>query len=249
MTKQEVLRNCRVEGLIVKLPEEQLDRKLYLEVAQSLQLIGGKWKGGKVFGFVFQQDPTELLAQIAEGEQRNLKKEYQFFETPAELSDKLIELAEIRDMDACLEPSAGQGAIVKAFHRRHPERFMDCIELMDLNRNILSKLKGVAILRTEKDFLTADENIKYDRIIANPPFAKNQDIDHIYKMWKCLKEGGRIVTIASRHWQLSKNKKETAFKDWLKSVNAEIEEIPAGTFKESGTTISSLILIIEKPKP
>ena len=246
MTKQDVLKNCKVEGLIVKLPDEQLDRKLYLEVAQALQLIGGKWKGGKIAGFVFQQDPTEILSQISCGEQRNLKKEYQFFETPEELADELVEFANIGRMDACLEPSAGQGAIVKAFHRRHPERFMDCIELMDLNRNILSKLEGVAILRVEKDFLTADEGIKYDRIIANPPFAKNQDIDHIYKMWKCLRNGGRIVTIASKHWQLSNNKKEVAFKDWLKSVDAIIQEIPAGTFKESGTTISAVILIIDK---
>lgn len=74
MTKEEVLQNCTIEGNIVKLPNEQLDRKLYQEVAKSLELIGGKWKGGKVQGFVFTLDPTELLNQISGGEQRNLKK-------------------------------------------------------------------------------------------------------------------------------------------------------------------------------
>jgi hypothetical protein len=45
MTKEEVLQNCTVEGTVVKLPEGQLDRKLYQEVAKALELIGGKWKG------------------------------------------------------------------------------------------------------------------------------------------------------------------------------------------------------------
>jgi hypothetical protein len=58
-------------------------------------LIGGKWKGGKVFGFVFATDPTELLDQIANGEKRNLKKEFQFFATPEKLADELVYLADL----------------------------------------------------------------------------------------------------------------------------------------------------------
>ena len=53
MDAQKVLQECTVEGNVVKLPEGQLERKLYQEVAKALDLIGGKWKGGKVFGFVF----------------------------------------------------------------------------------------------------------------------------------------------------------------------------------------------------
>lgn len=43
-TKEDVLKNCTVEGLVVKLQNVQLERKLYQEVAKSLELIGGKWK-------------------------------------------------------------------------------------------------------------------------------------------------------------------------------------------------------------
>ena len=77
MTKEQVLQDCTVEGNVVKLPNIQLDRKDYQEVAKALELIGGKWKGGKIMGFVFVTDPTELLDQIANGEKRNLKKEFQ----------------------------------------------------------------------------------------------------------------------------------------------------------------------------
>lgn len=85
-----------------------------------------------------------------------------------------------------------------------------------------------------------------DRKIANPPFSKNQDIDHIRKMYECLKVGGRIVTIASKHWQISTNKKEAAFSEWLDKLDAEIIDVEAGEFKESGTSIATCIIVIDK---
>ena len=38
-TKEQVLQNCTVEGTVVKLPNVQLDRKIYQEVAKALELI------------------------------------------------------------------------------------------------------------------------------------------------------------------------------------------------------------------
>lgn len=240
----ETLKKSTVNGLVVKLPEGQLERKIYLEVKERLELIGGKWKGGKVAGFVFQECPKELLEQIANGEKRNLKQEYQFFGTPDGLADRLVELADINIHNIILEPSAGQGAIVKAINRAVPDVHVDCYEAMPVNISILKKMPSV-IFKGE-DFLAAEEKYDYDRIIANPPFSKNQDIDHVYKMWSVLKPGGRIVTITSKHWQLSQNKKETQFRQWLELNKAEIIEVEAGEFKESGTTIATVILVINK---
>ncbi len=67
MTKEDILRECSVDGNVVKLPAIQLERSMYQEVAKALQKIGGKWKGGKVGGFVFDFDPTELLSEVAGG--------------------------------------------------------------------------------------------------------------------------------------------------------------------------------------
>lgn len=249
--KQEVLQQCKVEGLVVKLPSVTLDRKLYVEVKNALELIGGKWKGGKVQGFVFQDDPTELLQEIASGEKRNLKKEYQFFETPEKLADRLVELAEINNPDLMvLEPSAGQGAIVKALFRKEPNLIVHAYEIMEINRLILNKHPDCVVIGS--DFLQKDgsigtvDNVCFDRIVANPPFSKNQDIEHITEMYRRLAVNGILVSIASTHWTFSQNKKETEFKDWLKSVNASIIDIPAGTFKESGTSVPTVIIVIKK---
>ena len=244
--KIDVLKNCTIEGNVVKLPNVQLDRKLYQEVAKSLELIGGKWKGGKIFGFVFNSDPTDLLDEIANEGKRNLKKEFQFFPTPEKLADKLVSLAEIKENQKILEPSAGQGAIIKAINKV-TKNIPDCFELMKENIMILNK----SVLNFNiigEDFLTTNkEENKYDRIIANPPFSKNQDIDHFMEMYKCLKFGGRIVCIVSSSWYLGNQKKQIEFKNFLKENKANIIDVEEGAFKESGTMVKSKIIVLDKP--
>lgn len=262
MTKEEVLKQCVVEGMVVKLPDVNLDRKLYMEVAKNLEIIGGKWKSGKTKGFIFNTDPAELLEKIS-GYEGNLKKDFQFFATPDDLADELVRYANIEDGMKVLEPSAGQGAIIEAIYRAFP-RYMkgsndkhcvtvDFYELMDINKEVLSqKIENNNPNWSSRtscmgdDFLKADFNLKYDRIVGNPPFSKNQDIDHIYKMYEVLKPGGRIVTVASIHWKTSKNKKETTFIDWLDEVDAKIEYLNNGKFEKSGTNIASCIIVIDK---
>lgn len=257
-----VLKNCTTNGKVVLLPSGQLDRKLYQSVAKQLELIGGKWKGGKTMGFVFELNPTDLLAEICEGESRNLKKEFQFFGTPPKLADRLVSLADIKQGMSCLEPSAGQFAICESIFRAFPQQrpvatdrpcvTVDYYELMPVNQSIITnKLSQNEIWRARThyqgaDFLKGNPSVRYDRIIANPPFSNNQDIDHIYQMYQFCKKGGRIVTMASKHWQLSSNRKETIFRDWIHYEGFNVIEVNAGEFKESGTNIATCILIIDK---
>lgn len=243
MTKEQVLNECQIDGMVIKLPNVQLDRKVYQDVAKSLEFIGGKWKGGKVSGFVFNEDPTEYLQQLQGGEKRNLKKEFQFFATPDVLCDRLVELAELNDEHSILEPSAGQGAIVKAIERHCDPVEIFCYELMPLNQTFLGKISSVTLLGD--DFLKHSGQ-SFDRIIANPPFSKNQDINHVLKMYECLNSGGRLISIMSNHWASSLNKKETMFREFLTKHNAEIIPIDSGEFKESGTNIATCIVIINK---
>jgi len=244
MTKEEVLQQCTVEGNVVKLPKTQLDRNEYLEVKKALELIGGKWKGGKVFGFVFATDPTELLAEIANGEKRNLKKEFQFFATPEKLADKLVFLADLKQHDTILEPSAGQGAIVKAINKVC-DVVPDCFELMDVNTIILNK-SGLRFNLIGDDFFNHNGKT-YTKILANPPFTKNQDIDHLKEMYKCLSRGGRLVCITSESWVNGSQKKQVEFKNWLDEIEAEVIDIEKGAFKESGTMVGGKIVVVNKP--
>lgn len=242
-TKEAVLRNCTVEGNMVKLPKEQLDRKLYLEVAKALEMIGGKWKGGKVMGFVFSTDPTELLEKITNCEKQNLKKEFQFFATPEQLADELVYLADLKPHDTILEPSAGQGAIIKAINKVC-DVLPDCFELMEVNTIILNQ-SGLKFNLIGDNFFK-HKGKTYTKIIANPPFAKNQDIDHLKEMYECLSRGGRLVCITSESWVNGSQKKQVEFRKWLDKVEADIIKVERGSFKESGTSIGGKIIIINK---
>jgi hypothetical protein len=244
MTTQEVLQQCTVEGNVVKLPFIQLERKLYQDVAKSLELIGGKWKGGKIFGFVFELDPTDLLDQIANGEKRNLKKEYQFFGTSDTLCDRLVAHAQLNEYDTILEPSAGQGAIIKAINKIALHIVPDCYEIMELNRVMLNK-SGLKFNLIGEDFLKHSGK-KYTKIIANPPFSNNQDIDHLMAMYDCLEVYGRLVCMTGNSWFIGSQKKQLEFKRWLETVDSQIIDVEAGAFKESGTNIATKIIVINK---
>lgn len=250
MTTEEVLSQSTVEGLTVKLPSIQLDRNEYLEVKKKLELIGGKWKGGKVQGFVFTHDPSELLKQVANGEKRNLKKEFQFFFTPDAVARMIMyKLPKIYPDTKIIEPSAGSGALITALRKYAnggEEAMVDCYEIMDINRTKLVNVPGAVLIG--EDFLTCDKRHYYDIVIANPPFTKNQDIDHIRKMYDVCKPGGTIVTMSSVSWELGSNKKQVDFKNWLERLEAEQEDVAEGAFKEAGTNVRTKLLVIKKPE-
>lgn len=245
---QKSLSKCRIEGNTLFLPPIE-DGMLpnYKDVRTALLNAGATYKRNT---FVFPSSAQSYIDRLMGGERVNIKKEFQFFATPKSLAEKLVDYADIFITASILEPSAGQGAIIEAIIEAHPRMSIHFCELMDENRKVLEQKfpsSEVTLHDCGKDFLQIDKKHEFARIIANPPFSKNQDIDHIRKMYEVLKPGGRIVTIASNHWKHSRNKKEVKFVEWLDEIGANYdEEIPAKTFQESGTTVSACIIIIDK---
>lgn len=215
-------------------------KKEFNDLKKEIVKAGGKYEKN---GYNFKEDAVIVYDRIINGDY-NIKKKFQFFATTPRIASMIVKLAEITEKDKLLEPQAGQGAIIKACNGVCNIK-VDAIELMDLNRTILleSELNFNLI---GKDFLKMDLKGTYSKIVANPPFTKNQDIIHIYKMFEALNSNGRLVTLASKHWKQSSGKKEIEFKKWLNSKNAKIIDIEAGEFKKSGTNIATCILIINK---
>jgi len=231
----EIIEQGKLENGIYFLPDIQLDRKEYLYLAKHLEFLGGKWNGGKK-GFVFDRgikSTDELL-----GDNIKKKKKLQLFETPEKLADRLVELAELDNYQTILEPSAGRGRIIRAIEKVCNVS-VDYCEIDETNRKYLIGNK------VSDDFFELKSNKRYTRIIANPPFSKNQDIDHIMKMYELL-DNGILVSLASTHWQTSKNKRETKFREFLQEKNAEITELKLGEFKESGTMVKAVIIKFDK---
>ena len=52
--------------------------------------------------------------------------------------------------------------------------------------------------------------------------------------------------ITGQHWKFASEKKCVEFREWLEEVHGEVFEIGAGEFKESGTTVSTMAVVIHK---
>ena len=241
---EEILKHCTLEDGVLKLPQVQFNKKSYAEAKKWIEEAGGSWQGWKVQGFTFPFNPERVFSILKDGKRCNLQQDYQFFETPADVADWLVMLAGgIHEDDTVLEPSAGRGALIKAIHRACPSVTVECYELMPENREFLHTLSNVILL--DEDF-TKDSVGHYTKIIANPPFSSNQDIDHVRLMYDRLEEGGTLAAITSQHWKFASEKKCIEFREWLKEVHGEVFEISAGEFKESGTSINTMAVVIKK---
>lgn len=241
---EDILKHCTLEDSVLKLPKVQFNKKSYVEAKKWIEEAGGSWQSGKIQGFTFPFNPERVFSILKEGKRCNLQQEYQFFETPPQLADWLVTLAGgIHENDTVLEPSAGRGALIKAIHRACPSVTVECYELMPENREFLHSLDNVIIL--DEDF-TKDSVGSYTKIIANPPFSGNQDIEHVRIMYKLLEKGGTLAAITSSHWKIASEKKCVDFRNWLEEVHGEVFEIGAGEFKESGTSISTMAVVIRK---
>ena len=242
---EEILKHCTLEDNVLKLPQVQFNKKSYAEAKKWIEEAGGSWQGGKVQGFIFPFNPERVFSILNEGKRCNLAQDFQFFETPSNVADWLVMLAGgIHEHDKVLEPSAGRGALVRAIHRSSPDVVVDCYEMMPENKELLLRLGGINIIGD--DFTKSTIGKKYTKIIANPPFSGNQDIRHVRMMYDMLEQGGTLASITSAHWEFAEEKTCRDFRQWLEDVGGAKYEIESGAFKESGTGVRTLAIVIKR---
>lgn len=236
----DVLRRSTVEGTHVRLPDGQLDRKLYVAVDKALRALGGKWNRSAQ-AHVFPESVGDRLATILDAGKVTPPQTFGFFPTPPPLVDRLMELADVEPHHVVLEPSAGHGAICDALLDVIDPEQLRCVELLPENCNVLRRL---GFLPIEGDFMTVDLPARFDRVVMNPPFERKQDIDHITRAFSLLKPGGRLVSIAAPGAVTNTDRKSTAFRE-LVDAHGWWEANPAGSFKPSGTAVNTITLVLD----
>lgn len=175
------------------------------------------------------------------GNQRNYD---QFFPTPEKIADRMVSEADIQPGMTVLEPSGGTGRIAEAV-RRGTGIAPDVIEIQPKMRELL-QAKGFPVL-DDRDFLDYAGTQSYDRIVMNPPFSKGRDVEHVRHAYGMLKPGGRLVAIMGEHPFFAEDAKSREFREWLEELGGTSEKLPPDTFKLSGTSAASRLVIIDKP--
>lgn len=241
-----VLSNSTSDGNSLKLPS-YLDRKLYLRTNVVLEAAGGKWNR-KAKAHCFGMPAADAMDQIILTGEVTVPQDFGYFPTPPDVVARLLALAELKPRHRVLEPEAGQGAIAYEVAKRGAQ--VDCVELLNDNYSALLKMHADGNLPQGRvalaDFLSwrPEFNFKYDRIVMNPPFAKQADIHHVQHALKFLKPIGLLVAVMSAGVSFRDNKLTTAFRDLVRERGGEIEALPEGSFKQSGTKVNTVIVTI-----
>jgi predicted RNA methylase len=164
-----------------------------------------------------------------------------YFPTPAPVIALMMERARIQPGDTVLEPSAGSGNIADAV--KEAGAAVECFEVHCTLREILAA-KGHAVIGD--DFTAETPPAKYDAVLMNPPFEKGQDIEHVRAAFGTLKAGKRLVSVMSPGPFFRSDAKATAFREWFDNHGGEKIDVAPGSFKESGTGVSTVIVILDK---
>jgi phospholipid N-methyltransferase len=159
--------------------------------------------------------------------------------TPSWLGRDMVALANIQVGDDILEPSAGNGAIVKEILDHMPDNCY--VVAIELNKKLFNELKQVSeTWRFDPvcgDFLLNPLYMRagYNRIVMNPPHRKC--IAHIEKAASLLRHGGRLVALV-----------HSVYLDEIKKILPDviIRPLPSETFVIEGNYIEAAVIVIDK---
>ena len=166
----------------------------------------------------------------------------QLFETPQELAEKMVDLAEIKPGQTVLEPNAGTGRLIAPI----VESVDTEVLAYEINQNFCSglesKFPSYRVRVKRADFLeVTDHQGRYPKIIMNPPFENGSDIKHIKHAIKFLAPGGRLVALCANG-----PRQQRELKPLAENSGGFWEDLPAGTFKNAGTMVNTALLVYKR---
>lgn len=164
----------------------------------------------------------------------------QLFPTPPSLAARMVELADIERGHAVLEPSAGTGNILRAI--REATNGGAVRTAIEINPRLCDSLRiaeeGAEVINC--DFLQYTPPAgKFDRVLMNPPFVNADDIKHIKHALGMLKPGGKLVAICANG-----PRQNEQLRPLVEQMGGEWEDLPPGTFEQSGTGVNTALLTL-----
>jgi phospholipid N-methyltransferase len=246
-----VLSTVVVDGPAVRI-EDQLERKLYQKTNEVLSALGGAWNR-KAKAHLFNDDPREALEQVIATGEVSTHRDLAFFPTPAHIARALVRGVSLGEGDVVLEPSAGDGAIVRAVHDLTPA-FVVAVEIDPKRLMALGTCDARRLHAMRCDFLdctygdlTARAQ-KIDAVIMNPPFKKvgiGDHLEHVVHAHGMLKDGGELRAILPAGVVFREDRRHREFRAWA-LARGTWRPLDDDAFAESGTRVRTVVLSITK---
>ncbi|MCL8382087.1 DUF4942 domain-containing protein [Xanthobacter aminoxidans] len=157
-------------------------------------------------------------------------KDLQYYPTPARVVERVLGDLRFKPGERVLEPSCGCGRFMDALRARGARVFG--IEV-DAARAAQSRAKGHSVLTA--NFLETEPTGDFDQVVMNPPFYGRHYARHVEHAMRFLKPGGRLTAILP----------VTARYDHG-LLTGSWDDLPVGSFSESGTNINTTVLTMSR---
>lgn len=164
-----------------------------------------------------------------------------FFPTPPALVRYMIAKAELVRGVKILEPEAGAG------HIAEPLWDYD-LTLVEVNTKLCEILRDKGFHPICADFLAWETDLRFDRIIMNPPFENLADTLHVRRAFELLAPKGILVAIMGAGAFFREDKKAREFRDWFDKNEGEAEKLPKGSFvaSEVSTGVNTYLVKLKR---
>lgn len=172
-----------------------------------------------------------------------------FYRSPVKVVHDLLLGGHLGEGCRVLEPSAGDGAIVRGVLLKEPTARVDAVEI-DPGRIAALSSSGARVL--PGNFLRMPVREVYDAVFMNPPFCGTHWMEHVLHAWAFLRPGGALRAILPATAEVGQSAKHQAFRRWAGEhgggcrSEADFTPLPAESFAESGTRIQTVILTMRK---
>ena len=252
---REILRESRIEGNRLVLPQ-QLDRATYREIDKVITAMGGHWDR-RQRAHVFPEDPAQVIAAaVASGSTPNATPAADaFYATPDSLAQRIVTgthsgIAELEAGARVLEPSAGDGVLVRAVLAANPTVRVTAVEPDAGRAGTIGSDARVEIVESTFEDFAATAPGRYAAVVMNPPFALPGQptvwIDHLHAAWNLLTPGGRLLAIVPSGYIFRTDRRHTTIRKLITEHGGH-EALPPGAFTASGTQVNTVLLHARRP--
>ncbi|SKT52047.1 Type I restriction-modification system methyltransferase subunit [Mycobacteroides abscessus subsp. massiliense] len=245
--------SSRIDGCVVRLTCGQLSRPEYVAVNKALEAMGGKWNRGQS-GHVFPTDPGPALAAFVGGGAlaKPARTAEGYVPTPSQLAADIVadhtRIRGLPDGAKVLEPSAGDGAFVRAILKANPLVQVTAVEPNAERLDRIGEHPSVQRINTTFEEFAASTRERFDAVVMNPPFAVPGGpsiwIDHVRMAFDLLADAGRLTSIAPSGLVFRQDRKHKAIRSMVQEHGGFVE-LADDAFKGSGTGVQTVVMWLD----
>lgn len=182
-------------------------------------------------------------------------KDLQFYPTPPKVAEWVVDNIRVyRENTKVLEPSAGEGALLRALFDSHISvREVTAVEVdVTRARRIQAAFRGKPMSVLPSNFLAMPADPVYDLVLMNPPFHGTHWMHHVQHAFDFLKAGdtkGQLVAILPASAEVGTSLQHETFHAWLEELKRvgwrwSFSSLPSKSFASTGTNIETVTLSI-----